>query len=83
MPLNCGVGEDSWESLGLQGDPTSFHPKGNQPWIFTGRTDTEAETLILWPPNANNRLTGKDPDSGKDWMPVLCNLQILNKYKQI
>ena len=41
MLLNCGVGEDSWESLGLQGDPTS--PKGNQSWVFIGRTDVEAE----------------------------------------
>ena len=50
MLLNCGVGEDSWESLGLQGDPTS-HPKGNQSWIFIGRTDAEAETpntLATW-----------------------------------
>ena len=39
--------------------------KGNQPGIFTGRTDAEAETPILWPPNAKNRLTGKDPDLGK------------------
>ena len=46
MLLNCGVGEDSSESLGLQGDPTS-HPKGNQSWIFTGRTDAKAETPIL------------------------------------
>ena len=41
--------------------------KGNQSWIFTGRTDAEAETLILWPPNAKNWLIGKDPDAGKDW----------------
>ena len=41
--LNCGVGEDSWESLRLQGDP-AVHPKGNQSWIFIGRTDAEAET---------------------------------------
>ena len=41
MLLNCGVGEDSWESLGLQGDPTS--PKGDQSWVFIGRTDVEAE----------------------------------------
>ena len=39
--------------------------KGNQPGIFTGRTDAEAETPILWPPNAKNRLTGKDPDLGE------------------
>ena len=43
------------------------HPKGNQSWIFTGRTDAEAETPILWPPDAQNWLIGKDPDAGKDW----------------
>ena len=43
------------------------HPKGNQPWKFTGRTDAEAETLILWPPDAKNWLIWKDPDAGKDW----------------
>ena len=47
MLLNCGVGEDSRESLGLQGDTTS-PPKGNQSWIFLGRTDAEADTPILW-----------------------------------
>ena len=40
-------------------------PKGYQPWIFIGRTDAEAETPILWPPDAKSRLTGKDPDAGK------------------
>ena len=43
------------------------HPKGNQSWIFIGRTDAEAETPVLWPPDAKNWLTGKDPDAGKDW----------------
>ena len=43
------------------------HPKGNQPSIFTGRPDAEAEAPILWPPNAKNWLTGKDPDAGEDW----------------
>ena len=43
------------------------HPKGNQPWIFIRRTDAEAETPILWPPDAKNGLSGKDPDAGKDW----------------
>ena len=43
------------------------HPKGNQPWIFTGRTDVEAEIPILWPPDAKNWLIGKDPDVGTDW----------------
>ena len=43
------------------------HPKGIQSWIFIGRTDAEAEAPILWPPDAKSRLTGKDPDAGKDW----------------
>ena len=43
------------------------NPKGNQFWIFIGRTDVEAEAPILWPPDAKNRLIGKDPDAGKDW----------------
>ena len=46
------------------------NPKGNQSWIFIGRTDTEAETLILWPPDAKNWLIWKDPDAGKDWGQV-------------
>ena len=46
MLLNCGVGEDSWESFGQQGDPTS-PSKGDQSWVFIGRTDVEAETPIL------------------------------------
>ena len=45
----------------------AVHPKGNQSWIFIGRIDGKAETLILWPPDARNWLTGKDPDSEKDW----------------
>ena len=55
--LNCGVGEDSWESLGL----------GNQSWILIGRTDTGAETAVLSPPDAKNWLIVKDPAAGKDW----------------
>ena len=43
------------------------HPKGNQSWIFIGRTDIEAETPILWPPDVKKWLTGKDPDAGKNW----------------
>ena len=42
------------------------HPKGDQFWAFFGRTDAEAETPILWPPDAKNWLIGKDPDAGKD-----------------
>ena len=66
MLLNSGVGEDSWESLGLQGDPTS-PPEENQSCIFIGRADVEAEAPILWLPDAKSELTGKDPDAGKDW----------------
>ena len=43
------------------------HPKGDQSWIFIGRTDAEAETPILWPPDAKNWLLGRDLDAGKDW----------------
>ena len=66
MLLNCGVGEDSWESLGLQGDQT-VNPKGNLSWIFIGRTDAETEAPVLWPPDVKNWLIGKDSDAGKDW----------------
>ena len=45
------------------------NPKGNQSWIFIGRTDAEAEAPILWPPDAKNWLTGRDPDARKDWRP--------------
>ena len=43
------------------------HPKRDQSWVFIGRTDVEAETPILWPPDAKSWLIGKDPDAGKDW----------------
>ena len=43
------------------------HPKGDQSWVSVGRTDVEAETPILWPPDAKNWLIWKDPDVGKDW----------------
>ena len=42
------------------------HPKGDQSWVFIGRTDAEAETPILWPPDVKNQFIGKDPDAGKD-----------------
>ena len=65
MHLKCGVGEDSCEFLGLQGDQT------NQSWeispeYFFERTDAEVEAPVLWPPEAKNRFIGKDPDPGKD-----------------
>ena len=43
------------------------HPKGDQSWVFIGRTDVQAETPVLWPPDAKNLLIWKDPDAGKDW----------------
>ena len=66
MLLNCGVGEDSWESLQLQGDPTC-PSEGDQPWDFFGRNDAKAETPVLWPPHAKCWLIGKDSDAGRDW----------------
>ena len=66
MLLNCGVGEDSWESLGLQ-EIQPVHSKGDQSWVFIGRTDVEAETPVLWSPHAKSWLIGKDPDAGRDW----------------
>ena len=55
--------ESSLDSKEIQ----PVHPKGNQPWIFIGRTDDEAEAPILWPPDAKSQLIGKDPDAGKEW----------------
>ena len=54
------------ESLGQQGIKP-VNPKGNQTWIFIGRTDAEAEAPLLWPPDSKSWLTRKDPDAGKDW----------------
>ena len=48
-------------------DIKPVNPKGNQPWIFIGRTDAEAEALILWPPGVKGQMIGKDTDAGKDW----------------
>ena len=65
MLLNCGVGENSWKTDCMEIQPV--HPKGNQSWTFTGRTDAESQTPIFWPPDAKNWLLGKDPDVGKAW----------------
>ena len=59
-------GEDFWESLDCK-EIKSVNPKGNQPWIFIGRTDAETETPVLWPPDLKSQLTGKDPNARKDW----------------
>ena len=66
MLLSYGVGEDSVNPLDCK-EIQPVHPKGNQYWLFIGRTDVQPETLILWPPDAKNWLSGKDPDAGKDW----------------
>ena len=58
--------EDSWESLDRK-EIQPVHPKGNQSWIFIERTDAEAESPILWPPDVKNWLIEKYPDDGKDW----------------
>ena len=60
MFLNCGVGEDNKEIQPV-------HPKGDQSWVFIGKTDAEAETPIRLPPDAKSWLIWKDPDAGKDW----------------
>ena len=64
--LKCGVGEDSWGPLDSK-EIQTVHPKGDQSWVFIGRTDVEAETPILGPPDVNSWLIWKDPDAGKDW----------------
>ena len=66
MLMNWGVGEDSWESLGLQGD-LPVHYEEDQPWDFFGRTDAKAETPVIWPPHEKSWLIGKDSDAGRDW----------------
>ena len=60
MLSNCGIGEDCSEIQPV-------NPEGNQSWILIERTDAEAEAPILWPLDAKNWLTRKDPDAGKDW----------------
>ena len=66
MHLNCGVGEDSWESLDCK-EIQPVHSEGDQPWDFFARTDAKAEAPVLWPPHAKSWLIGKDPDAGRDW----------------
>ena len=63
MILNCGPGEDSWSLLDSK-EIKPVYPKGNQPWIVFGRAnaDADAEVPILWPPDVNSCLIGKDPD---------------------
>ena len=65
MLLNCGVGEDFESPLDCK-EIQPVHPKGDQSWVFIGRTDAKAEIPIIWPPDSKNQLIGKDPDAGKD-----------------
>ena len=65
MLLNCGAGEDSESPLDSK-DIKPVNPKGNQLWIFIGRTEAEAESATLWTPDEKSWLTGKYPDAGKD-----------------
>ena len=59
--------EKTLESPLVSKEIQPVRPQGNQSWIFIGRTDAEAETPILWPPDRKSQLTAKDPDAGKDW----------------
>ena len=65
--LQTGVLEKTLESPLHCKESKPVNPEGNQSWIFIGRTDAEAETPILWPPDVKNWLIERDPDAGKDW----------------
>ena len=66
MLLNCGVGEDFESPLDCK-EIQPVHPKGDQSWVSMGRTEAEAKTPVLWPPDVKSWLSGKDPDAGRDW----------------
>ena len=66
MLSNSGAGEDSESPLDCK-ETKPVNPKGNQSWIFIEKTDAEAETPVLWSPDAKNWLIWNDPDAGKDW----------------
>ena len=66
MLLNCGVEKTLQCPLDYK-EIQPINPKGNQSWIFIGRTDAEAETPVLWPPDVKKWVIGKDPDTGKNW----------------
>ena len=60
------LGKTHWSPMDSR-ETKPVHPNGNQPWIFIGRTDAEAEAPILWTPDVKSQLTGKDSDAEKDW----------------
>ena len=66
MLLNCGVGKTLESPLNCK-EIQPVHPKGDQYWVFIGRTDAKAETPILWLPDMKSWLIGKDSDAGRDW----------------
>ena len=66
MLSNCGTGEDSESPFSFK-EINPVNPKGNQPWIFFGSSDVEAEAPIFWPPDVKSQLIGKDPGAGKNW----------------
>ena len=66
MLLNCGAGEDSFESSLDCKEIKPVNPKGNQTSLFIGRTDAKVEAPILWPPDVKSQLIEKDPDARKD-----------------
>ena len=66
MLLNCGVGETLESPLDCK-EIQPVHPKGDQSWVFIGRTDVEAETPTLWPPDVKSWFIWKDPNAGKHW----------------
>ena len=67
MVLNCIIGKATLESPLDCKEIQPVHPKGDQSWVFIGRTDAEAETAIVGPPDAKNWLIWKDPDAERDW----------------
>ena len=64
--FSSGINESYSNSLDCK-EIQPVHPKGDQSWVFIGKTDIEAEILILWPPDVKSWLILKDPDAGKDW----------------
>ena len=66
MISDCDAGKTLESSLDSE-ETKPVSPKGNQLWIFIGRTDAEAEAPVLWPPDAKSQVIGKDPGAGKEW----------------